>query len=192
MRRLLRLLAPLADMLAGFHLRVGEPRLPAPDYRAALGVLRPGDVILTRESWRPTNILIRGSTKHAAIFVGRVGDEDDVMVEATHPVARYTSLIAVWQMASRVVVLRPNFTDDRGAADAAVAARSMVGTPYDTAFEHGEEALYCSELIDAAYEACCGSPLSSLRRRHLGLDGVILPDDLRTSGYFRVVWDSDS
>lgn len=190
MRRLLRLLAPLADLVAGFHLRVGAPKLSASDYRMVLLTLQPGDVILSKESWRPTNIFIRGKTKHAAMFVGKVGGEDDGIVEATYPVARYTNLVAVWQSASKVVVLRPNFTDSSGAWAAAVAARSFVGTPYDTAFARGEDALYCSELIEAAYVMSGGGTLKELRSRHLGVDGVILPDSIRTSRLFRVVWES--
>ena len=188
MRWLLRLLAPLADWIAGFHLRVGEPILRPEDYRRVLALLQPGDVVLSREALRPTNLLIKGRMKHGAMFVGTAGGEVDGMVEATYPEARYTNLVAVWQYASDVVVLRPEFTDQAGAMDAATAARGFVGTPYDTAFSHGEEALYCSELIVSAY----GHPieLRRLRSSHLGVDGVILPDALRTSGAFRVIWDS--
>lgn len=191
MRKLLRLLSPLADLVAGFHLRIGKPKLDSSDYAAAMLILRPGDVILSKEAWRPTNIFIKGKTKHAAMFVGSVGGDGDRLVEATYPVARYTSLISVWQTASTVVILRPTFADSSAAMGASIAARSFVGTPYDTSFSRGEDALYCSELIDAAYEVSGGSPLWDLRSKHLGLDAVILPDALRTSKHFRTVWNSE-
>jgi len=187
-RRLLRLLAPLGDLVAGIHLRIGIPKMMPRDYNMVLGMLRPGDVILTKESFRPTNLFIKGRTKHAAMFVGKVSAKDDGIVEATWPEARYTNLISIWQYASDVVVLRPTFTDAAGASDAANAARSLIGTPYDATFAHGEEALYCSELIDIAYK----HRLDSLRESHLGADGVILPDALRTSKLFRTIWDSNS
>ena len=187
-RWLLRALAPLADLIAGIHLRIGEPKLRGGDYTTALYLLRPGDVILSKEAWRPTNLLIPGKLKHAGVFVGNHGGESDAIAEATHPEARMTNLVSVWQMASRVVILRPRFVRAEGAYDAARRALSYIGTPYDVMFAHGEEAMYCSELVDAAY----GGALKVLRRDVLGFEQVIVPDDLRKDErLFRVVWDSD-
>jgi hypothetical protein len=142
-RRLaIRAARPLGLLLNRVNFRIGKAPLDGELYHRVLAASQPGDIILTRTKWRPSNLFIPGKWSHAMMFV-----HDDILVEATMPVVRTCWLVDVWASASEVLVVRPRFLDAKERLRAAGYAASRVGTPYDLGFSPGPRELYCSELV---------------------------------------------
>jgi uncharacterized protein YycO len=180
-RRLLRAVRPLSRVIDKINLRIGRPPLRGSLYVTAMGRIRPGDIILTRTAWRPTNLIFPGRWTHVLIVL-----REDLLVEAKLPRVRESYLVDVWASASSVKIVRPRFMTAAQLAEAALVARGMVGTPYDLEFEPGPKALYCSELVWRALRAVAGDAVPELRTTELGVRSV-KPDAFDSEHFLTVI-----
>ena len=185
-RLLLHMLYPLAYMLGRFNTGSSHgntTRRLAPRY-AELQDLVPGDIIVSRTKWRPTNPLIPGYWSHAGMYVG-----NDTVVHALAPHVVETPLQDFMSMVDAMAVVRPWRTGRYIMSQAAAHMRSFVGTPYDFMFEPTTKALYCSEAVAQAYWAVTDD-WTFIARKRMGLVTVLPQDFYDARKHFTVVWDS--
>ena len=131
-------------MLDRINIRVGRPKLNGEMYREVISKVEAGDIILTRTALRPTNLFIPGHWSHAQMI--GFGSEGTT-IEATLPVVRLSTLVDIWASATDVLVVRVKGMSKRQRFAAYGHAIDYLGTPYDTEFQYGDDAFYCSELI---------------------------------------------
>lgn len=100
-------------------------------------------IILTKQKWCLTNLLIKGRYKHAAI----INSECTHVVEATTHGVRTTNLVTFLQSKHNYMVIRPyNFTlVERLHVDNIMF--KYIGRPYDWLFFWETSSFYCSELV---------------------------------------------
>jgi hypothetical protein len=144
---MLRALTPVTKVVGKIHI----PHVCAvtdTDYREINSLLLPGMVFLTRTNWNLTNLLIPSESgyKHGAIYVG-----NGIVVEATGKGVATAWLEEFLCSKDKVRVLFPLFADAEERKEAARFAMTLVGRPYDYEFKSGLEALYCFEVVYAAY-----------------------------------------
>ena len=144
--------------------------------------LKPGDVVLTKHegstifnllTYLPSgqydfnhSILYMGDGKAIEATTGKGVHEFDLAEELTHK--------------HHCVAVRPKLED--GQADKVIAAaKEMKGKPYDYLFKATTNTLYCSELIDHAYDV--GAPQVKFNERSFLSKVFVLPGDLlKTDG----------
>jgi len=152
--------------------------------------LQPGDILLERRNWYLSNPWLPGFWPHAALYVGRIEQLEQLGI-GTHPAvlkqqAGYlakaedgranTVIEAVSEgvifnslthstHADYVAVLRPRLA--RGQIAAAIArAFEQVGKPYDFNFDFDDTSkLVCTQLVYVAYEGLLSFPLQRIMGR---------------------------
>jgi uncharacterized protein YycO len=116
--------------------------------------IKAGDVLLSYESGRYTSAFIKGEWDHAAIVddelfvIEAVGDKI-VKGKNIGGVRRVELQEWLWKK-NHVVVLR--HYDFYTRLQAAIKSKTFIGRSYDYQFKHGEETLYCSELVHSSYK----------------------------------------
>lgn len=143
---LLVIVRPITLLLNKINFRTGKPRVSGRQYNDVIKKIRPGDIVLTRNFLRPSNLFIPGYWSHVQIVAF-----DNYTVEARIPRVGLNTLVDVWATAHSVMIVRPKDVSQSTARVAADMALSYVGAPYDTAFEFSDKAFYCSELVYKAY-----------------------------------------
>lgn len=116
----------------------GPSYLPKQDIRTRM---QPGDILLSKARFRLTNLLIGGSFSHAAIVVGK-----DRIAEMTANNFDIVDVNHFCSGATRVALLRIKDATPEYRNQMAMNALAFAGAEYDTDFELGVKALYCSEL----------------------------------------------
>jgi hypothetical protein len=161
-------------------------------YKKAYILLKPGDIILTKDKWKLTNWLIPGEFSHACLCVGKEGDckSEFEIVEMTHKGFTKSEFYDVFREATRLVILR---CTDWGAIytiNVIDKCKSFEGVPYDISFTLGVKALYCSELI---YESDFDHILDVSLEDLMGL-GIpyISPIGLYHAKNIEIIWDSEN
>jgi hypothetical protein len=144
----LRLFIPISKLIS--HLGKPEPRRTYGDYAAIAEIIRPGDVLLSREDWRLSNLLIPGFWSHAAIYIG------DNVLEAVPPRVRTQALAEFVISVDSVAVLRPTLPIEFGDF-----SNLYMGADYDWIFSD-DGAWFCSELV-RDYLSRCGLVMSKLK-----------------------------
>lgn len=149
-------------------------------------VVQAGDIVLTRTAMRPSNLFIPGHWSHAQMI--GFGPEGTT-IEATLPSVRLSTLVDIWASATDVLVVRPKGMDVASRARAYGFAMDYVGVPYDTEFQYGDDAFYCSELIVRSYMKA-GAPFgfSDLSEMVAG-KSVVLPRSF-AGEHFEILFDS--
>lgn len=165
-------------------------RMTGWQYRAGLAMVQPGDIILTVDYARLGAKLTPGLSSHAAICVSKSSD--------TAYCAEMTALgfgIVEWfdicHHADRVFICRCTEWDDDYIESVLekVMEYCRVKTQYDFDFCHGDDRLYCSELIHVSdVEGRLGATPTRL---FLTGEEVVTPDDLRTAKNVNTMFDSD-
>lgn len=147
---------------------------------AAEPPLRSGDIVLqTSRSSQSRAIQQATHSSYSHVGVVEVSRDGVFVLEAIGPVTR-----TPWKRwrargeRARVTVLRPAASTAEQRAAVVAAARSYLGRPYDFAFEWGDEALYCSELVRLAYARGASVELGELQRLDsldlTGLSGALV------------------
>jgi len=137
-----------------------EPQLSAAFVEKAISKLRDGDILLSRENWKLTNLFVPGYWGHAAIYysgkiIEAIGDyKDPVDGKIKNGVRAENPERWLFQKDS-VAILAPLQTLINKAALAAEIAASEINTPYDYRFEPSTKAFYCSELVINSYKEAC-------------------------------------
>ena len=114
-------------------------------------VIRPGDIIFSRDPHKITTLLIPGQWSHVGIVV-----DDFMVVEALPGKGVVASYLHDFCQSAREVALARPYLDNRSTPDLRIKgaidrALDSIGTKYDGMFTIGPKALYCAELIDHAY-----------------------------------------
>ena len=158
-------------------------RLPEWQIEQAYELLEAGDIILTADRWKLTNICIPGDVTHAAMKM------DDFRI--AQMVCSGFEWIGFGQacQATRVVIIRCKDWDASYAQQVVERCKSFEGTPYDPQFEGGNGLLFCSEMVcEADFEGRLQVNTEDL----LGLGRpYVSPMGLYKAGNVEVVWDSD-
>jgi hypothetical protein len=157
-----------------------------PDWKVEQGrsLVLQGDVLLTADTFKLTNICIPGALTHAAVYLGW-GSVVEMICSGYHK-TDWAKLCR----ASRVVILRPLPRWDQAYQDQFIAkVRSFEGTAYDPQFEPTTELLYCSEMVwTADWERRLKVKIDDL----MGLGRpYVSPMGLYNAGNVEVIWDSD-
>jgi hypothetical protein len=136
----MRLFIPISKLMS--HLGKPEPRRTYLDYERIQKFIKPGDVLLSREDYRLSNLFIPGFWSHAAIYTGYY------VLEAVPPEVRKTHLAEFIISADSICILRPkapiNFVD---------FSFLYEGLEYDWIF-NDDDSWYCSELVINFLEKC--------------------------------------
>jgi uncharacterized protein YycO len=132
-----------------------EPQTTYEDAAQVLSLMRPGDILLSREAWHLTNAFIPGYWSHAAIF----GGENEV-VEAVAPCVRRQHFFDWVLRKHSWCVLRPRTMTEKVKGEVAFAyAWKVLKSGYDYYFADTNDYFYCSEMVWNAWSE--GSPLFS-------------------------------
>ena len=157
-------------------------------YKAGYKLLKPGDIILSRDNWKLTSFLIPGDLVHAALCVSKA-TEDFEIAEMTRVGYRKSEFYDVCHEADRIVILRCDDWDDDYVPKVIETCLSYEGLDYDIKFELGVKSLYCSELIVASDPEkrliVSYDDLVGLGRLYLSPMGIYNADNIK------VIWDSD-
>lgn len=132
-----------------------EPHVTAEFYYLAQGLLKEGDILLSREDLKTINLFIPGFWSHVAIYAGE-GKFKETVVEAIGKGVVQTPLVQWILQKDHIAILR--FTDatlEHG-LKAAKFALAQEGKPYDYQVSPGTQAWYCAELAWGAYKNAMG------------------------------------
>ena len=160
-------------------------------YLQGYSVLRPGDIILSRDNWKLSSFLIPGDLVHAALCVGKsdAGASFEV-AEMVGTGYRRSEFYDICHESDRVVILRCKDWDNAYLSQVIDTCLSLEGTNYDIKFELGIKTLYCSELIVAS------DPEKRLQVSYADLIGIGRPYISPMGIYFAknidIVWDSNT
>lgn len=120
--------------------------------------MKAGDFILSKSGFHLTNLLIGGRFSHGAVVIG-----DDKIAEMTANDFDIVDVNKFCKGTTRIALMRiKKIPDDYGQA-IADKAMQFADRRYDTNFELGVEALYCSELCyQSDFEHRMGADLTDL------------------------------
>lgn len=125
-----------------------EPNFTYHQAICLIPVLQAGDILISKNHMRLTNLFIPGSWSHAAIYDGMIIYEAvGTGVQKVHPIEWFLKC-------NDFAVLRPNSKLSERARHEMVAwLRSIEGRPYDYSFDFSttQQAFYCSELAYLAW-----------------------------------------
>ena len=157
-------------------------------YWSGRRILQPGDIILGRDNKKLTTLLIGGEFSHAALCVEQQ-DCEYTVAEMTHTDYTKSYFFDICKEADRVVILRCDDFDSEYIKKVVAKCRTFESCKYDTSFELGVRALYCSELVYLSdFERRLDVNLEDLKA--LGRK-YISPDGLYNAKNVTVVWDSE-
>jgi len=124
-----------------------EPKVTAEFYYEAVDKIQPGDVLLSKEDFRLTNLFIPGFWSHAAIAI-----DNKYVMEAVGKGVVKTPMVKWIMSKDHVLILRFKGIPSQIRAAAGLKAAEHEHEPYDYGFASGNAAWYCAELVWFAYE----------------------------------------
>lgn len=130
-----RLLLPILRLIS--FLGKPEPLCDDKDCKAIESFAKPGCVLLSKENYRLSNILIKGFWSHAAIVI-----DNGLVLEAVPPKVRIVSIARFVLSKDHVCLLAPKFD-----IDYADHSAFYLNDGYDFEFLSGNENWFCSELV---------------------------------------------
>jgi len=157
-------------------------------YHRGYKLLMPGDFLLSCDKWKLTTILIPGIWAHAALCVAKDGCFE--IAEMTHLDFTKSTFFDFCRESTRVAIYRCDAWDMAYIPKVIETCLSFENAVYDTFFEYGVKALYCSELVVSS------DPEKRLKYNDedcLGLGmKYISPSGLAKSKNITLIWDSDA
>jgi hypothetical protein len=114
-------------------------------YHQGYDLLRPGDILLSRDKWKLTTLLIPGEWSHAALCVSKDGVFE--VAEMTHNNYTKSTFFDFCKESTRVAIVRCKNWDETYINRVIEKCKSFENAKYDVKFEYGVKALYCSELV---------------------------------------------
>jgi uncharacterized protein YycO len=142
---LLRALYPFMRFSA--HLGKPEPKVTYEFYLEVASKIEVGDVLLSREDYKFTNLMIPGFWSHAAIYAG-----DGWVMEAVGDGVHKVSLVE-WILDKDHVAVKRFKTPKEKRELAGKLALSHDGEPYDYQMGADNQAWYCAELAYGMHDA---------------------------------------
>jgi len=159
-------------------------------YKRGYRLLEAGDIIVTKDKWKLTSYLIPGEFTHASLCLDKSPNSEFEIAEMTHTNFTKSTFYDLCREATRVRIIRCNDWDKYYIKNIIVpTCKSFKDVCYDTCFELGVKALYCSELIVQCdlekrlivnYEDIVG----------LGIP-YISPTGISKAKNVKIIWDSD-
>lgn len=156
-------------------------------YKRGYDLLKPGDIILTRDDWKLISFLIPGTFSHAALCVDK--DSEFEVAEMTHEGFCKSCFFDICKESDRVMIIRCKDWDGRYINKIIKKCKTLSGKLYDNQFKLGIKALYCSELVYVSdyqhrLKVDC-SDLCGIGRPYVS------PTDLYEAENIKIIWDSD-
>lgn len=185
--RILKMAHPL--LVAAGKLELPRRRMSDKFFYAALEVLRPGHVIVTRQDWALTNKMIPGFFTHAAMFIGYDEHKVPQVIEAIGAGVQKTGLTRFLFSKDYALVLEPIFCGQEDMLAASRVACSLEGQKYDYEFRSGNKAWYCSEVDWYSYDQII-RPSPFQPRETWGVKTVTPEDFALATGKWKHVLDS--
>jgi Permuted papain-like amidase enzyme, YaeF/YiiX, C92 family len=160
----------LATLAAGLYVWLGLTAVSAAD----LPPLKAGDIVFQTTGGQQSLAILMASrspyTHTGIIEIDAAGKP--WVVEAVGPVT--TTALDAWIAnghGGRITVKRVKGLSPADAAKAIARAHDYDGLPYDIFFLNGRDAIYCSELVEAAFSEGAGIKLGAFEKvRDLHLD----------------------
>ena len=153
-------------------------QFPGWQYHKLYRELQPGDIVLSTDGKKLTTMLIPGVWSHAAVCVSK--NQVFEIAELVHDGYRKSTFSDFCYESTRVCVLRPRAFDQPYIKKFIANVLGFEGAPYDTQFQLGVKALYCSELIYLSDEErllnCNLEDLAGLGREYISPDGIFNSD----------------
>jgi hypothetical protein len=158
-------------------------------YKRGYSLLRPGDIILSKDRWKLLSFFVPGGFAHSALCVAKGNGEEFEVAEMTHSGYTKSAFFDICKEADHVVILRCHDWDDDYIKRVIDTCRSFDGKRYDTTFSPDLDTLYCTQLVVA----------SDIEQRlkistvNLPLAGkpVFVPGCLYKAKNVSIIWDSD-
>ncbi len=166
-------------------------KLRGRNYQQGYDMLRPGDIILTRDDHKLSTLCIPGRYPHAALCVGRI-DSGDYHEVAEMLADGYTAsnFFDICHESDHVLILRCEDWDADYIEKVIEKCRTFNASPYDFQFTFGVPALYCSELVyQADFEHRI--KLTTADAMGLGIVEYVAPQDILDAPNIYVAWNSD-
>jgi len=135
----------LYDVIPYIRFTTYYPDFPGSKFYEAYKKLKPGDIILTTDDKKLTTKLIGGEITHAALCVSK--DQVWEVSEMTHTDYTKSTFFDVVKQSTDIVILRCKDWDDKYVKAVINKCKTFSNAKYDTEFNFGIEALYCSELV---------------------------------------------
>lgn len=169
-----------------------EPRLSVAFTNQAKKIIRTGDILLSHENLKLTNLFVPGYWGHAAMYkhgkvIEAIGDYS--YLGKKYNGVRLEDYYRWCYQKDSAVLLRPKFSHHYINSLAAHYAAEQVLKPYDYGFSPNTKAFYCSELCTYAYdEAMKDFGLASpfVLRKQFGVL-TSTPQDFYDSGLFDIL-----
>lgn len=155
--------------------------------KALRSLIRPGDIIFSRDPHKLTTLLIPGEWSHVGIVV-----DDFMVIEALPGKGVVASYLHDFCRSAREVCLARVNLDGNSEPDEIINAAikyawNRIGTPYDGLFHSGPQALYCAELVANCYASSVifdWSDMWGIGMPYLTPDGVYSGYDIREVARF--------
>ena len=135
-----------------------QPALPEVIKGELLGLLQPGDILVTRKDHSLTNYFLPGYWPHAALYIG--GGE---VIEALADGVRLRSIDSPFGV-DAIAAIRPSL-DAAQVDEALQRAHTHLGKPYDFDFDFTRaDRMVCTEVVYRSYEGIGGVQFELTRR----------------------------
>ncbi len=181
----------LRDVFPYIRFSLYYTKLRGRDYQRGYEILRPGDILLTRDDHKLSTFCIPGKYPHAALCVGRVDLGDDYEVaEMLADGFTKSNFFDICHESDHVLILRCNDWDADYIEKVVKKCRTFSDSPYDFQFTFGVKALYCSELVHQA-DAERRLQLTIEDAMGLGIVNYVAPQDILDAPNTYIAWDSD-
>jgi len=176
-------------MLAGIIIHPRESLLTHADVVKVRFALCKGDIVLVGNFRESSTVVLRGPITHSLLYVGNkkfihaVGD--GVTYLSLHQVVTHYDSLAIVRLPKKIKRQRKIIKSVIN------YAKEQVGKPYDYEFKKGEDAFFCSELVNAAYTHAgydTGLKLFSSPSRVKQLRTATRPEKLANDCNFDVVF----
>lgn len=186
----LQLGKPFFQAIKDLHIPFKHENIDDSVVSFCLGIMLPGDVVLSRIKGHASNALISGQYKHASIYVG-----DGQIVEAVDPKVRIRDYKSFALEKDKICVLRSLESSPAECEAAAKIAVSCVGKPYDYDFvipkfhDQEDKAMYCAELVWYCHER--SNPHMRFDVKEIMGEPTVAPDDfLLAKNHWSIIFDA--
>lgn len=158
-------------------------------YKRAYQVLEKGDIILCRDKWKLTSLLIPGKYSHAALCVEKDKYIEFEVAEMGHRGFTKSTFYDIFRESTELVILRCEDWNKDYIDKVIKKCKAFENVPYDINFQFNIEALYCSELV---YQSDFERRLQASTEDLLGIGRqYISPMGLYKAKNCKVIWNSE-
>jgi len=159
-------------------------------YTRGYRLLRPGDIILSKDRWKLLSFLVPGDFPHATLCIAKGPDEEFEVAEMTHLHYTKSTFFDICKEADRVVILRCRDWDDAYIRTVIHTCMSFENAKYDPTFSADTDTLYCSQLVIAS------DPEKRLKVKPFKLPGAgtecYSPTCILNAENVTLIWDSNN